>query len=223
MRSRQQSTQQLDMSSPAIEASGAAQAAMLAEKLSAVKRGLMLRLSVAGSADGSIVPVSSPRQRGEYATIPTPSSRAQGTTASVSEVRTEAARKRCTATCVLRVPCADTPFYLNGSHWSDGVEPPELCWSDLAQSDVLDEPLALQATSRHGWQLQRGARSALHLELLHAAGNVLDGHLGAHPVHVIKIHVPATEPLERLGQLLPDAGKCGAVGHARRHEFGCDD
>jgi hypothetical protein len=50
---------------PAIAARGAAQAAMFAAKLSAVNLGFMLRLSVAGRADGSMAPVSSPRQRGE--------------------------------------------------------------------------------------------------------------------------------------------------------------
>jgi hypothetical protein len=128
---------------PAIEASGVVQTATFAEKLSAVNRGFRLLLSVAGRADGSMAPVSSPRHRGEYATIPMPSSRAQGTTAGTIEMRREAVRTRGAGTCVLYVPCADAPFNLNGSHGRDGVEAPELRRRNLAEADVLNQSLAL--------------------------------------------------------------------------------
>ncbi len=80
LRHETQATHARAGNTPAIFASGSAHAAMLAEKFSALKRGLALLLSVAGSAAGFTAPVSSPRHSGEYATMPMPSSRAHGMT-----------------------------------------------------------------------------------------------------------------------------------------------
>lgn len=138
---------------PAICASGSAHPALLAEKFSAVKRGFKLLLSVTGSAAGSMAPASSPRHSGEYATIPTPSSRAQGTTE--AGVRNGRGGGQGGATCFLDVPCANVPLYLNGSDGGDGVEAAQLRRSDFAQADVFDEPFALRhRVSKTGRKLE---------------------------------------------------------------------
>jgi hypothetical protein len=134
------------------------------------------------------------------------------------------AQTRRAATCILRVPRADAPLDLNSRHRSDGVKSPELRRRDFAEADVLDEPFTLQTTLHHRPQSKCGG-SSRDLQLFQRMSHVLDGHLGAHAVHVIQINVAAAQPLERICQLLSDAFESSAVRHARWHEFGrhhCD-
>ena len=66
------------------------------------------------------------------------------------------------------------------------------------------------------------AQQTIHLQLLQGMSDVLNSHLAAHAVHVVKVNISAIKSLQRLQKLLPDAVKRCAIFHARRHEL-CGD
>mmetsp|Transcript_25707 Transcript_25707/g.64815 ORF Transcript_25707/g.64815 Transcript_25707/m.64815 type:complete len:240 (+) Transcript_25707:527-1246(+) len=106
---------------------------------------------------------------------------------------------RCGDDLLLKVPCLQGPLHLHSGDWHHGVRPAKLGGGAFAQSDVFDLARFLQFEER--------------------SHRLLDGSVGVHPVHVVKVDAFDAQPVQALLALLLDRLGLAADAHALRPDL----